>query len=72
MEGATTAMSSIEWSTLVTAITSAVTANDLLALFGIVLGAGIVYAMTWFGARVIVSGISSAIKRGRISIGRGR
>ena len=62
----TTAVINIQ--ALVTALTSAVTAGDVVTLMATIVTAGFGFVLVWFGARKLISSFSVALKRGRLKV----
>lgn len=66
MQEITTGFSSIDFAGITTAISSQVTPADVISLMAVVIGAGMVFTLTWFGGRLIVNKVMGAIKSGRL------
>lgn len=62
----------IDVSALLTALSSAVTAGDIVTLFASIVGVCLPFMLIYFGARTVISMFSSALTTGRLSIGAGR
>lgn len=58
----------IDISALVTALSSAVTASDVVTLMATIITAGFGFVLVWFGARKLVRAFSAALKSGRLRI----
>lgn len=70
MEGAevVTGMASLDFSPVITALTSAVTPTQIITLIAGLIAFGIVYVFMWFGIRKIVKIFRSAVMGGRITV----
>lgn len=55
-------------SSLITALTTAFTINDILGIIGQVVSTGAAFVLMWFGARKLVYGIQRAVKGGKLKI----
>ena len=62
MEGATT----MDWTALTSALSSAFSANEILGIMGVVVTAGAGLCLAWFGGRKIVKAVYSAFSRGKL------
>ena len=61
-------MSSLDFTPVITALTSAVTPTQIITLIGGLIAFGIVYVFMWFGIRKIVKIFRSAVMGGRITV----
>jgi hypothetical protein len=69
MENAvTTGMAGLDFSAVITALTSAVTPAQIITLIAGLISFGIVYVFMWFGIRKIVKIFRSAVMGGRITV----
>lgn len=62
------AMASLDFSPVITALTSAVTPTQIITLIAGLIAFGIVYVFMWFGIRKIVKIFRSAVMGGRITV----
>lgn len=70
--GVPTTTPAIDVSSIITAITSAVTPGDIVTLLATVIGACMTFYLVWMGARIVVNMFQSAISSGRLTLGGGR
>lgn len=63
-----TAVTAIDVSAIQTALTGAISPEQIVTLLATAIGAGIGLVLVWFGARKLVSVVMSALKKGRLSI----
>ena len=68
MEGSVTGMSSLDFSPVITALTSAVTPANIISLVGSIVAFGIPFVFMWFGMRKVVKIFRSAVMGGRITV----
>lgn len=69
MENAVSAgMASLDFTPVITALTSAVTPTQIITLIGGLIAFGIVYVFMWFGIKKIVKIFRSAVMGGRITV----
>lgn len=64
----TEAAASIDFSGLITALQSAITPAQLLAVLASVVGVGIGFVLMWFGVRKITNAFTAAVMRGRLRV----
>jgi hypothetical protein len=55
-----------DWSTLTNAISSSLSANEVLGVMGTIVASGAGLVLVWFGGRKIVNAVISAFKSGKI------
>lgn len=60
--------SAVDVSEFTTALTSAITTTQLLAVLSSIVGVGISFVLMWFGVRKAVSAFTAAVFGGRIRI----
>lgn len=69
MEGASvTGMAALDFSPVITALTSAVTPANIITLVGSIVAFGIPFVFMWFGMRKVVKIFRSAVMGGRITV----
>lgn len=61
-------MASLDFSPVITALTSAVTPTQIITLLASLIAFGIVYVFMWFGIRKVVKIFRSAVMGGRITV----
>lgn len=61
-------VTTMDFSSLTTALQSAMSTGEILSLVGTVVGASVGFVLAWFGARKIVKSVVSAFKGGKIRI----
>lgn len=62
------AVTTPDFSGLITALTTAITPAQMLAVLGAVVGVGMTFFLMWFGVRKIIKIFTSAVQSGRIRI----
>lgn len=62
------AVSDIDFTGLITALTGAITPAQLLAVLASVVGVGIGFVLMWFGVRKVISSFTSAVMKGRLKL----
>lgn len=68
MEGAVTGMATLDFSPIITALTSAVTPANIIGLVASIVAFGIPFVFMWFGMRKVVKIFRSAVMGGRITV----
>lgn len=68
MEGGATGMSSLDFSPIITALTSAVTPANIISLVASIVAFGIPFVFMWFGMRKVIKIFRSAVMGGRITV----
>lgn len=69
MEGSTvTGLGSLDFSPVITALTSAVTPAQIIALLASVIAFGIPFVFMWFGIRKVIKIFRSAVMGGSIVV----
>ncbi|MCI8393307.1 MAG: hypothetical protein HFJ23_05965 [Clostridia bacterium] len=68
MEGSVTGMASLDFSPVITALTSAVTPANIISLVGSIVAFGIPFVFMWFGMRKVIKIFRSAVMGGRITV----
>ena len=68
MEGATSAVAGLDFSPIITALTSAVTPADIITLVAAIVAFGIPFVFMWFGMRKVIKIFKSAVMGGRIVV----
>lgn len=53
---------------LLSTLSSSVSAADVLTLIGSCVGAGMAFVLAWFGGRKVVRSFTAALKKGKISV----
>lgn len=62
------AVSSIDFSSYITALTATITPAQVLTVLGSVVGVGMVFFLMWLGVRKATKGFTTAVSTGRIRI----
>ena len=57
-----------DYSGLTTALQSAITPAQLIAVLASVVGVGITFVLMWFGVRKLIKGFTSALERGKLRV----
>ncbi len=68
MEGGTTGLASLDFSPIITALTSAVTPAQIITLVASIVAFGIPFVFMWFGMRKVIKIFRSAVMGGRITV----
>ena len=68
MEGSVTGMASLDFSPIITALTSAVTPANIISLVASIVAFGIPFVFMWFGMRKVIKIFRSAVMGGRITV----
>lgn len=68
MEGAVTGMSALDFSPIITALTSAVTPANIIGLVASIVAFGIPFVFMWFGMRKVIKIFRSAVMGGKITV----
>lgn len=68
MEVADNAVSSVDFSGFITALTSSITPAQLLAVLASVVGIGMTFFLMWFGIRKAVRIFTNALSKGKLSL----
>lgn len=69
MEGsAATGLAGLDFSPIITALTSAVTPTQIIALVASIVAFGIPFVFMWFGMRKVIKIFKSAVMGGRITV----
>lgn len=58
----------VDFSPVTSALSSAVSVGQILALVGTIVGVGAVFFFAWFGARKLVGAFQAALKNGKIKV----
>lgn len=66
--GASSAVSSSDWSSVLTALTGQISVSTIVGVIASVIGAGIGLVFMWWGVRKLISVIMSAFRKGRLSV----
>ena len=66
--GGVTGMSSLDFSPIITALTSAVTPANIITLVASIVAFGIPFVMMWFGMRKVIKIFRSAVMGGSIVV----
>lgn len=66
--GAATGLAALDFSPIVTALTSAVTPAQIITLVASIVAFGIPFVFMWFGMRKVVKIFRSAVMGGRITV----
>lgn len=56
----------MDFSAITNALSNVASTEQVLAILGVVIGAGAGLVLTWFGARKITSAVMSALKKGTL------
>ena len=67
MEG-TTGLGTLDFSPIITALTSAVTPAQIITLVASIVAFGIPFVFMWFGMRKVIKIFRSAVMGGRITV----
>lgn len=62
------AVSSIDFTSYITALTSSITPAQVLTVLAAVVGVGMVFFLMWLGVRKATKGFTTAVSTGRIRI----
>lgn len=65
---ASTELSADMFSGIVEAFTTNIPVTLIVGVIGVVIGAGVAYVFTWWGARKVSSGLTKSFLKGKISI----
>lgn len=65
---AVNAMASLDFSPVITALTSAVTPTQIISLVASIVAFGIPFVFMWFGMRKVIKIFRSAVMGGRITV----
>lgn len=68
MEGSVTGMSTLDFSPIITALTSAVTPANIISLVASIVAFGIPFVFMWFGMRKVIKIFRSAVMGGKITV----
>lgn len=63
-----TGLASIDFSPIITALTSAVTTSDIVSLLASIVAFGIPFVFMWFGIRKVIKIFRSAVMGGSIVV----
>ncbi len=67
-EGATGGLAGLDFSPIITALTSAVTPAQIITLVASIVAFGIPFVFMWFGLRKVIKIFRSAVMGGRITV----
>lgn len=67
MEG-TDALSGLDFSPVITALTNSVTPAQIITLISTIVAFGIPFVMMWFGVRKVIKIFKSAVMKGKITV----
>ena len=62
------AVTTPDFSGLITALQAAITPAQLLAILATVIGVGMTFVLMWFGVRKIIRIFTSALQRGKLRV----
>ena len=65
---AATGLAGLDFSPVVTALTSAVTPTQIITLLASIIAFGIPFVFMWFGVRKVIKIFKSAVMRGNITV----
>lgn len=68
MEGEVKGLASLDFSPVITALTSSVTPAQIITLLAGIIAFGIVYVFMWFGVRKVIKIFRSAVMGGKITV----
>ena len=68
METTATGMASLDFSPVITALSSAITPANIISLVGSIVAFGIPFVFMWFGMRKVIKIFRSAVMGGRITV----
>lgn len=68
MEGTSSALAYSDFEPIVSAITTQVNTDVIIAILAGIAGASILMVVTWWGARKVTGGIMAAFKRGKLRL----
>lgn len=66
--GASTGLGTLDFSPIITALTSAVTPAQIITLVASIVAFGIPFVFMWFGMRKVIKIFRSAVMGGRITV----
>lgn len=66
--GSGTGTSTIDFSSFITALTGAVTPEQILTILASVIGVGMGFVLMWFGVKKIIKMFKSAFENGKIKV----
>ena len=61
-------MNEIDFSPVITALTSSVTPTQILSLIASIVAFGIPFVMMWFGVRKVIKIFKAAVMKGKITV----
>ena len=65
-EGGSTAITSADWASIVTALTNQISGSTVVAVLASAVGAGVGLVFMWWGVRKAISVLMAAFRRGRL------
>lgn len=68
MEETVTAVSSADWSSVMTALTNQLSVSTVVEVLAVLAGASVGLAFMWWGVRKLVRVLMGAFKKGKISL----
>lgn len=60
--------SALDFSSISTALTTAVTPAQIITIIASIIGVGMTFVLMWFGVRKLVSIFKKAVTKGKISV----
>lgn len=63
-----TASNALDFSSISTALTTAVTPAQIITIIAGIIGVGMTFVLMWFGVRKLVSIFKKAVTKGKISV----
>lgn len=63
-----TVSNALDFSSISTALTTAVTPAQIIAIIASIIGVGMTFVLMWFGVRKLVSIFKKAVTKGKISV----
>lgn len=58
----------LDFSAIITALTTAVTPAQIITIIASIIGVGMTFVLMWFGVRKLVSIFRKAVTKGKISV----
>ena len=67
-ESVSSAVSQIDFSPIITALTTTITPADIIIILASIVGVGLLFVLMWFGVRKLMKIFSNAVTKGRMTI----
>lgn len=68
MDEGASAVSQIDFSPIINALTTAITPADIISVLASVVGVGLVFVLMWFGVRKLIKIFKNAVTKGKMSL----